>query len=107
MKLKETIGSNLKRCREQAGFSQVEVARVISVSRASIANMEAGRQAVSLKWLFAFSYLYNAPINLFFEGVEVTDSILPAETREVLQRNHPKSYRSATITLILDTIDAN
>lgn len=104
MNLKSKIGDNLKRCREVSNLTQAEVARILSVSRASVVNMEAGRQAVSLKWLFAFSYLYNAPINSFFEGVEVTDSILPAETRDVLKRNHPDSYRVATITLILDSI---
>lgn len=104
MNLKVKIGENVKRCRESANLSQAAVARIISASRASIVNMEAGRQAVSLKWLFAFSYLYNVPINSFFEGVEVADSILPADTREVLKRNHPDSYRIATITLILDLI---
>lgn len=41
------IGSNLRRLRNAARMTQDEVAQSANLSRASIANMETGRQAMS------------------------------------------------------------
>lgn len=43
----QRIGSNLRRLRNTARLTQGDVAEITDMSRASIANMETGRQAMS------------------------------------------------------------
>src|SRR4051794_30990808 len=54
-KLYRGIGEEIKRRRKQAGMSQAELADAIDQLRASVANIEAGRQKAPLHVLYAIS----------------------------------------------------
>lgn len=49
------VASKIEELRAKKGLSQEELAYSIGMSRASLANMEAGRQSISLFRLFAIS----------------------------------------------------
>lgn len=66
------VGEQVKRYRMDAGITQQQVADTVGLSRASIANMEAGRQQTSAHDLTVFARLF---------GIAVSD-LLPDEDRE-------------------------
>ena len=49
------VACNIEEVRLQKGLTQEELAGAIGLSRASLVNMEAGRQAISLVRLFEFA----------------------------------------------------
>jgi transcriptional regulator with XRE-family HTH domain len=49
------VACKIEEIRLQKGLTQEELASDIGISRASLVNMEAGRQAISLVRLFAFA----------------------------------------------------
>ena len=55
------IGENLRRLRNGARLTQDGLASNISVSRATIANMETGRQAMSAYQLVRIAHALNLP----------------------------------------------
>jgi transcriptional regulator with XRE-family HTH domain len=51
----ESLGASMRRQRERLGVTQLELAEALSLSRASIANLEAGRQRLAAHQLFALA----------------------------------------------------
>lgn len=49
------IGSTIKRRRKQLGLTQEQLAKQMSTSRASLANVETGRQNVLVHQLYSFA----------------------------------------------------
>lgn len=64
------VGQNVKRTREHNDMSQTKLANILSVTRASVGNMENGRQNISLEILHKLSIAFNVPITCFFDGCE-------------------------------------
>ena len=62
MSLKEQIGYNITVKRAEAGFTQQQVADMLKMSRASIVNIEAGRQALSVQRLYEICAAIGAKI---------------------------------------------
>lgn len=58
-KIYQIFGRQLARAREECGLTQSELARRVNLSRASIANIEAGRQRVLLHQLGEFAWALN------------------------------------------------
>lgn len=98
------LGSRIAVGRRAAGLKQVEVAERTGLSRASIANIEAGKQRVFLDQAVAIA----AAINL-----ESLDSILPqpAEDNAISTMDSLKSAKGLSrsqermLASILDSID--
>ena len=76
-KLKQdvSIGSNLKKMRKKAGYSQEEVAAKLelmglSISREIVSQMELGRYSIRVSVLLALKQIYNvATFDEFFDGL--------------------------------------
>lgn len=51
----QEVGQNIRRYRENARRTQAQLAAQIGISRASLANIEAGRQQVLLHYLYAIA----------------------------------------------------
>lgn len=51
----EEVGRRLRRARQQKGLTQKQVADAVDLSRASVANIEAGRQQFPLHMLVLFA----------------------------------------------------
>ena len=75
------LGQNIRRYRKKAHRTQDQVAAVIGMSRASLANIEAGRQQVLLHHLFAIADALDldSPVVLIplSSGSTPHDGILP------------------------------
>lgn len=51
----QALGANIAARREALSLTQAEVAQKIGLSRASLANIEAGRQTVALHYVYALT----------------------------------------------------
>lgn len=62
----EAVGKNIRRLREKDHQTQAQLAAQIGISRASLANIEAGRQKVLLHHIFAIAETLSldSPISL-------------------------------------------
>ncbi|MDE7220997.1 MAG: helix-turn-helix domain-containing protein [Oscillospiraceae bacterium] len=79
-KLKQdiSIGGNLRRLRNEAGFSQENLAARLQllglpVSREIISQMELGRYSVRVSVLLALKDLYQVSFDEFFEGLSLEE----------------------------------
>ena len=57
-----TVGERLKLARQQAGLSQAQVARMMSMHRPTISEIEAGRRRVPAEELAAFASAYGVSV---------------------------------------------
>ncbi len=71
------MGDALKTGREAAGFTQNELAQMVGLSRASIANIETGRQKVFLHQLFIFAGHLNLDVTDLLPKHGSVDDSLP------------------------------
>ncbi len=57
------IGTRLRLAREMAGLSQAQVAKMLSLHRPSVSEMEAGRRKVSAEELCKLAEIYNVKLS--------------------------------------------
>lgn len=74
--LYKRLGSTIKERRKQLGLTQEQLCRQLEISRASLANIETGRQRLLVH------QLYRVARNL---GMMVTDLLPPLEEAEELE----------------------
>lgn len=92
--MSESIGSKLKTLRKGRGYSQVELAIRLGLSRATISNYETNRRSPHLSELRRFAEFYGVSLDYF--GIESQDESfeLLARARSVLgNKDIPKSER--------------
>ena len=69
------IGENIRIAREKAGLKQETLANMLDLSRASIINIEKGRQSPPLYLIWEISNLLRVPIqNLFIQQASDADA---------------------------------
>lgn len=89
------IGSRLRLAREMAGLSQAQVAKMLSLHRPSVSEIEAGRRKVSAEELSKLAEIYDVKLSWLIssdtgESVEEDERIKLA-ARE-LAKLKPKDY---------------
>lgn len=57
------IGRRIKAEREALGFSQIDLAQEIGLTRTSITNIEAGRQRMLIQTLYAIATALGIPVS--------------------------------------------
>lgn len=62
------VQDRLKRAREHAGLSQIELAQVIGISRATLGNAEQGVRELKRPTLIAISFATNVDLNWLETG---------------------------------------
>ena len=79
-KLKQdiSIGANLRRLRNEAGFSQESLAARLQIlglpiSREIISQMELGRYSIRVSVLLALKELYDVSFDEFFRGLSLEE----------------------------------
>lgn len=78
------ISLRLKVAREQSGLSQGQVARMLSMHRPTISEIEAGRRRVSSEELSKFADIYNVSISwLATDKPEMPDPKIELAAREL------------------------
>lgn len=65
-----SFGEALRTLRKKAGMTQEDLATAIGLSRASIANIECGRQQVMLGDLYEYSRIFGVSPRKFFNMIE-------------------------------------
>lgn len=68
------IGSSLRMAREMSGLSQAQVAKMLSLHRPSVSEMEAGRRKVSAEELCKLAEIYDVKLT-WLTGSDSGESI--------------------------------
>lgn len=85
------IGAKIQSLREERNISQTDFGKLIGLSRASIVNLEAGRQASPMRTILEMCVAFNVTV----------DKILP--TNEwYLKNRHKKARKIITIEIYED-----
>lgn len=87
------IGGRIRQHRERTGLSQVFVADQIGVTRASISNVEAGRQRIPLDRLYQIAATLQIPVASFLPADKPDLKIRKALEAEGARRNRIKELR--------------
>lgn len=58
----EVIGRNIRHARENCGLSQEKLAKLLSLNRTSVTNIEKGRQRILVHMLFQVSAALSIPM---------------------------------------------
>ncbi len=82
----QTVGSEIKKARISNGMSQEDFANLLGLSRASIVNIEAGRQRPSLHLLFEISRKTQTKIEDFLP--KIPDEIVVSNKLESQIRSY-------------------
>lgn len=64
------IGFAISRIRDELGLTQEELAEIMELSRASVANTEAGRQKVLIETVYTLALKLGIPVQYFFPTLE-------------------------------------
>lgn len=88
------IGARIRKTRERTGLSQSFVATQIDVTRASISNVEAGRQRIPLDRLYQIAAVLQVPVASFLPGDKPDRKIRKALEAEGARRNRIKELRA-------------
>jgi transcriptional regulator with XRE-family HTH domain len=67
--IRRTLAENLRREREQAGFSQEALADVCLVRRSTISRVERAEHEPRISTLLAFSFALEVPLRALLEGL--------------------------------------
>lgn len=67
------LGSRLRGAREMAGLSQAQVAKMLSLHRPAISEIEAGRRKVSAEEMAKLVVIYDVKISWLTDTNEETD----------------------------------
>ncbi|MEX5635827.1 helix-turn-helix domain-containing protein [Parafrankia sp. FMc2] len=69
------IGGRVRRARKRQGWSQVDLGRVVDLTRSSIANLEAGRQRPPVHVLLLIAKTLEVPVDALLPGAEDLEKI--------------------------------
>ena len=83
-KHRKLVGSRIREAREFAGLSQEQAAKLLSLHRPTISEIEAGRRKVSTQELLKFAEVYDA-----------TPAYLLGQTADVVEIGNPKIRMAA------------
>ena len=98
------LGERLKFARSQAGLSQAQIAKLMSLHRPTISQIEAGKRKVSSEEILRFADAYDvSTVWLLEERTEIEDSAIQFAARELAKL---KSQDLDTILSLLKTLRA-
>lgn len=71
MEIAKIVGANIKAARRNAGYTQVDVAKLLKIDQRQYSRFETGRFEVNYYLMAFLSKLFEVPIDDFFAGVEI------------------------------------
>lgn len=96
---RQAIAARLRLARERAGVSQGQVAKILSMHRPTVTEIEAGRRSVSAEELSAFAHTYSVSIG-WLTG-EPRD---PAADRLELAARELSKLKPKDVDLLMDLL---
>ena len=89
LNIHQKIGSDISTRRKNLNLTQGDIARKVSLSRASVANIERGKQSLTISTLFLFAYALNTTPSNLLEGCELKEEhYINTETLKAIRTNH-------------------
>ncbi|KUP25800.1 helix-turn-helix transcriptional regulator [Paenibacillus sp. DMB5] len=81
----EDIGKRIRKVRENSKLTQEELAKLVNLTRASITNIERGKQKIPIDNLYYFAIVLNVDIFSLLpsEGILLNDVELPGNEEEL------------------------
>lgn len=67
VKLAKKVGKSIAKQRKQAGMTQAQVARELSVETETVSRLETGAISATLERLEQLSELFSCPVEVFFQ----------------------------------------
>lgn len=102
----ETVGTNLKRYRQQRGMTLAALGEIIGVTYQQVYKYETGENPISAAKLFACAIVLQVPIELFYEGLDGIGADFDPRELSLIQRTAgelaglPEPFRTTMINLI-------
>lgn len=96
-----SVGERLRLAREQSGLSQGQVARMLSMHRPTVSEIEAGRRRVTAEEIAIFSRIYEVSV-AWLSGSEVEDDGLDDRVR--LAARELAKLKSADLDRVLNLL---
>lgn len=81
---KTEIGDMIQKYRKLKGMTQEELAKVIGVSRATLANYERGNREPSFDTIEKFVTTLNIPSTVYFKNIDTSEDVLWAFKNSIL-----------------------
>jgi len=78
-----TLANRLRLAREQSGLSQGQAAKLMSLHRPTISEIEAGRRKVSTEEISAFARHYGVTVTWLLNELEESDPVVELAAREL------------------------
>ena len=96
-------GQRLKELREQSGYSQEELAKLLGTSRSRIGMYEQGRRQPDFEMQEAIADLFNVTIDYLFKREDKPP--IPSDDPKTISfvelfQNAPKEYQDAAVLLL-------
>ena len=105
LNIKLLVGQNIRKIRKYQGLTQTDLSKMLDLSRASVANIEAGKQNVGLDNLHDIAVALQVPVGMLLDGAESEKNIIEGinvkykmlEIKyEKLQKQHQKLVDNIT-----------
>ena len=96
--IREEIGARTKALRKSLSMNQAEFGAVAGITRASVANVETGRNLLTLESLLLVCHYAGITPSKFLEGLTL-EQFLPPESVKFIEENHPE-LRSQFLAII-------
>ena len=105
----ENLGKRIKGLRKGLGQTQEKMAKQVGISRASLANIEAGRQQVLVHHLFAFARALQieSPSQLLPTLAELSREDSEIKSLPLPKRGLTKNQRDEVLSFFTDNISNN
>lgn len=97
--LYKQIGERAKKLRKKHRLTETELGKLLILSRASIVNFEAGRQAIPLIKLLLLCYFFDTTLEELLKGYSI-ESLISKKTIETLKEQEPTHYKKIVSNLI-------
>lgn len=98
---REKIASRLRTAREAAGLSQGQAAKLLTMHRPTISEIEAGRRKVSGEELIVFAELYGVTVDWL---TITSDRVNPAEDRILLAAREISKMKDQDLDRLLSLL---
>lgn len=99
------LGINIKSARLKAGFTQVNFAKLLDLSRPSIVNIENGRQLPPLNILYDIAKVLDIDVESILKNLSVSNinSELEEDSKKLLEswkKSAPETHSNDTISTV-------
>jgi transcriptional regulator with XRE-family HTH domain len=94
------IGSRIRRARKEQGWNQIDLARVVSLTRSSIANLEAGRQRPPVHVILLIAQALGVPADTLLPSGAELDTIASVQSPALDLEGQPASTHDFVTTTV-------